>query len=48
MKVSKAVNYFIDYHKINSKKKYNKESSIHTIQVPESLRQQEIGIHNHG
>jgi hypothetical protein len=38
MKVSQAVNYFIDYHKINSKKKYNKESSIHTIQVSESLR----------
>jgi hypothetical protein len=38
MKVSQAVNYFIDYHKINSKKKYNKESSIHIIQIPESLR----------
>jgi hypothetical protein len=38
MKVSQAVNYFIDYHKINSKKKYNKESNIHTIQVPESLQ----------
>ena len=28
MNVSKAANYFFDYHKVNSKKKHHKESGV--------------------
>jgi len=28
MKVSQATNYFVDYHKVNSKKKYRPEPFI--------------------
>ena len=48
MKVSQAVNYYLDYHKMNSKKKYDKESRVHPFQVPESIQQQRISIHNIG
>ena len=34
MKVQQAVDYFIDYHKANSKKKYDQESDFCSNQVP--------------
>ena len=34
MKVSQAVDYFINYHKANSKKKYDQESGFCINQVP--------------
>jgi len=34
MKVQQAADYFIDYHKANSKKKYDQESGFYIIQVP--------------
>ena len=37
MKVSQVVNYYFDYHKMNSKKKYDKESRVYTFQVPEPV-----------
>jgi hypothetical protein len=33
MKVSKAVNLFIDYHKVNSQKKYDQGLRIHLGQI---------------
>lgn len=33
MKVSKAVNLFLDYHKMNSQKKYNPGLRIHFGQI---------------
>ena len=48
MKVTKAVNYFIDYRKANSKKKYDKEPIIYTHQVPEPIPWQRIRLHNLG
>jgi hypothetical protein len=33
MKVSKAVNLFLDYHKLNSPKKYNPGLRIHLGQI---------------
>lgn len=46
MGVSQVVKYYLDHHKMNSKKKYGKESRIHTFQVPEPIQQQRIRIHN--
>ena len=34
MKVSQAVDYFINYHKANSKKQYDQESGLCINQVP--------------
>ena len=34
MKVQQAADYFIDYHKANSKKKYDQESGFCINQVP--------------
>ena len=34
MKVQQAVDYFIDYHKANSKKKYNQESGLCINKIP--------------
>ena len=48
MKVSQTVKYYLDYHKMNSKKKYDKESRVYTFQVPEPVQQQGIRIHNIG
>jgi len=28
MKVTQAANYWLEYHKVNSKKKYHKESGV--------------------
>jgi hypothetical protein len=35
MKVSKAVNLFLDYHKLNSQKKYDPSLRFTLVQIPE-------------
>jgi hypothetical protein len=45
MKVSQAVDYFINYHKANSKKKYDQESDFYIIQIPGRIWRQRIKIH---
>jgi len=37
MRVSKAVNYCIDYHKQNSKKKYGQQLSSHFLKVQQPI-----------
>jgi hypothetical protein len=37
MKVSKAVNLFMDYHKINSQKKYDQGLRLALVQIPGAL-----------
>jgi hypothetical protein len=37
MKVSKAVNLFMDYHKMNSQKKYDQGLGLTFIKIPGAL-----------
>jgi hypothetical protein len=37
MKVSKAVNLFLDYHKMNSQKKYDQGLRIALVKIPGSF-----------
>ena len=45
MKVEQAADYFINYHKANSKKKYDQKSGFCSNQVSGRIRRQKIKIH---
>lgn len=45
MKVKQAVDYYINHHKANSKKKYDPESGFYIKQIPGRIWRQKINIH---